>query len=212
MIYITSEPYNDDYTYEDNNINPNYINAHEECFVCYEFFDKKNMYTIKLRNKTNYFRLCACDGWIHETCLDYWCSEYDKCPICRDIMIKKQKHFLLFIINNQLNNSYINFCFVVLYKNFNLFYFLFLLILYSFIFIDIICIIYIICSIGLLDIKDDYYDDYFTHQDLPTNNNLHTYNNYNYIRQVNIINDILLNNLTRLHHIVPYDQLFRNNT
>jgi hypothetical protein len=57
----------------------------KECFVCFEF-QLDNNYIINLKNQTDYFKFCECDGYIHVDCLNLWYEKNEKCPICRNPM------------------------------------------------------------------------------------------------------------------------------
>ena len=56
-----------------------------ECFVCFEIqFDNNDI--ISLKNQTNYYKFCKCDGYIHVNCLNLWYEKNPECPICRNSM------------------------------------------------------------------------------------------------------------------------------
>jgi hypothetical protein len=61
---------------------------HEEpisCFVCFETqFDNNDI--ISLKNQTDYYKFCKCDGYIHINCLNLWYEKNPECPICRNSM------------------------------------------------------------------------------------------------------------------------------
>lgn len=62
----------------------------KECFVCYDTCD-----VIQLCSHTK----CACNGWVHEACLDRWCSVHNTCPMCRQPLNKdkdKNKEYISF--------------------------------------------------------------------------------------------------------------------
>ena len=56
-----------------------------ECFVCFEIqFDNNDI--ISLKNQTDYYKFCKCDGYIHVNCLNLWYEKNPECPICRNSM------------------------------------------------------------------------------------------------------------------------------
>ncbi len=69
--------------YDDNQPKTTSLTMPNECFVCYEISNDFETYPISLKSQLNYIKKCRCDGWIHKQCLDIWCKEQNKCPICR---------------------------------------------------------------------------------------------------------------------------------
>ena len=69
-----------------------------ECSICLEIKLEtcNNEYPIQLQ-KTEYYKMCACNIWIHSECLDSWYNIHYNCPICKQIMYKTIIHP---IINN----------------------------------------------------------------------------------------------------------------
>ena len=58
-----------------------------ECFICFDFqLDNNNI--IKLKNSTDFYKFCYCDGYIHVNCLNSWYEKNEECPICRNPMKK----------------------------------------------------------------------------------------------------------------------------
>jgi len=54
-----------------------------ECFICFDFqLDNNNI--IKLKNNTDFYKFCDCDGYIHVNCLNLWYEKNEECPICRN--------------------------------------------------------------------------------------------------------------------------------
>jgi len=55
----------------------------EECFICLENCHN-NEISIKLNENPYYSKICDCNGWVHNYCLNKWyaTSSYI-CPICR---------------------------------------------------------------------------------------------------------------------------------
>uniref|UniRef100_A0A6C0ESU2 RING-type domain-containing protein n=1 Tax=viral metagenome TaxID=1070528 RepID=A0A6C0ESU2_9ZZZZ len=87
MIFLTFDPYNSE----------THINECE-CFICFENMCD-NAQTTKFNSQLYYFKICNCDGWIHESCLIKWYNINNKCPICRDITIFKKRNFIIDVIN-----------------------------------------------------------------------------------------------------------------
>ena len=54
-----------------------------ECFICFDF-QLDNNDTIKLKNYTDFYKFCDCDGYIHVNCLNSWYEKNQQCPICRN--------------------------------------------------------------------------------------------------------------------------------
>ena len=57
-----------------------------ECFICFDFQLDNNI--IKLKNNTDFYKFCDCDGYIHVNCLNSWYEKNEECPICRNPMKK----------------------------------------------------------------------------------------------------------------------------
>lgn len=62
-------------------------NEYHECFICLETQKTKEI-PIQLKNQTIFLKFCQCDGWIHDSCLKVWFNINEKCPICRNKMLK----------------------------------------------------------------------------------------------------------------------------
>ena len=60
----------------------------EDCFICYEYKSEKELLPIQLKHQTIYDKICHCDGWIHNECLEKWVNMHNQCPICRIIVIE----------------------------------------------------------------------------------------------------------------------------
>ena len=90
MIFTTFDPYNI----------PNEREA-QDCFICYELFDINNKNPIRLDEQNNYIKICNCDGWVHDRCLNHWCKRNKKCPICRNIM-DKHVNYAFTILNENI--------------------------------------------------------------------------------------------------------------
>jgi hypothetical protein len=58
-----------------------------DCFICLqEQSTETKLLPIRLKNQNSYIKLCGCDGWIHDSCLDNWYQSKGCCPICRKTM------------------------------------------------------------------------------------------------------------------------------
>ena len=67
----------------------NHIIEYNICFVCLEVKDLcENEYCITLHNNL-YIKVCACNGWIHKSCLNIWYNQNKQCPVCLCKMIQK---------------------------------------------------------------------------------------------------------------------------
>jgi hypothetical protein len=58
-----------------------------ECFICFEVSTQYEKYPLRLKNQLEFFKVCACDGWIHTSCIEIWCNMNETCPICRNKMM-----------------------------------------------------------------------------------------------------------------------------
>lgn len=73
---------------EANHIND--IIEYNICFVCLEVKDPYE-YCITLHNNL-YIKVCACNGWIHKSCLNIWYNQNKQCPVCLCKMIQKTEY------------------------------------------------------------------------------------------------------------------------
>jgi hypothetical protein len=80
MIFLTWNAYFSE-------INDLPLETKEECFICLE---SENETIIKLSEISifGYEKKCDCNGSIHNKCLAKWYVQQQKCPICRQQMIK----------------------------------------------------------------------------------------------------------------------------
>jgi hypothetical protein len=62
------------------------VNVPEDCFICYEYKIENELTPIQLKNQNIYEKICHCNGWIHNDCLDKWIKIYNQCPICRTVL------------------------------------------------------------------------------------------------------------------------------
>jgi len=79
MIYRVCEHYYND----DLQIIKNDTEKPHECFVCFHTDTDDDLKPISLRYQDLYIKNCNCDGQIHKQCLELWCKQKLKCPICR---------------------------------------------------------------------------------------------------------------------------------
>ena len=72
-----------------------------ECFICFEVSSEYEYYPSRLNSQLYFFKICNCDGWIHENCIETWYNIHGSCPICRTEMINIyfEFHYILYIIN-----------------------------------------------------------------------------------------------------------------
>ena len=85
------------------------IRNYEECFICWDYKKNDDELPIQLQNQTIYFNTCECDGFIHKSCLEYWHTNNNICPICRNIMIINNNEFMGYSVYKQ--KYIIKFCF-----------------------------------------------------------------------------------------------------
>jgi hypothetical protein len=55
-----------------------------ECFICFDFQSNNDNNIIRLKNYTDFYKFCECDGYIHVNCLNSWYKKNEECPICRN--------------------------------------------------------------------------------------------------------------------------------
>lgn len=136
------------------------IKETKECFICLEDID--NELFIPLNKIKEYSKICHCNGNIHKSCLDNWYVINQKCPICRNTMIKNPECIIKYI---NCNNT-----FMCMYTFF-IKYLLFFIIILRFVFV--VFIIFIISDKVII----------FYHSNLrPMNETLHQ-NYYDYYNQ-----------------------------
>ena len=71
----------------------------QTCLVCLED-SAINIKTIQLLLK-----ICECDYWIHEHCINAWLVKEPVCPICKRLMIYENGALVANNINNNINNN-----------------------------------------------------------------------------------------------------------
>jgi hypothetical protein len=72
------------------------IEMTQTCLVCLED-SAINIKTIPLLLK-----ICECDYWIHEHCINAWLIKEPVCPICKRLLIYENEAL---VANNNINNN-----------------------------------------------------------------------------------------------------------
>jgi hypothetical protein len=72
----------------------------ESCIVCLED-TSMNIKSIK-----HLIKICECEYWIHENCINAWLIKEPICPICKKLMIYENEERS--VDNNGINNNGIN--------------------------------------------------------------------------------------------------------
>ena len=107
------------------------LETKEECFICLES-ESENEAIVKLCEISifGYEKNCDCNGSIHKKCLAKWYIQQQKCPICRQRMVKKVLVDDLRIYPNEIRLT----IFILIYQKMYVFFkmFGFLLMLYFF--------------------------------------------------------------------------------
>ena len=91
MLFRVVDHYSDD-DFFDNGVVKKNNTCTDECFVCLSVELDDEECPIKLGCNDLYLRICRCDGFIHQKCLDDWYDVSKKCPVCRIYMEKKIHH------------------------------------------------------------------------------------------------------------------------
>jgi len=87
-----------------------------ECFICLELLNN-NETVIKLNESDYYNKICDCNGWVHNFCLNKWYSIAYICPICRNTIFSQTVNQNIIIINNDdVRNSGVYFIILVISK------------------------------------------------------------------------------------------------
>ena len=55
------------------------ISKEPECFICLQ---NEEGIIPRLKEQKIYVKVCKCDGWVNNMCLETWVSINKKCPIC----------------------------------------------------------------------------------------------------------------------------------
>ncbi len=99
----------------------------DDCFICLEKYDDKyKEYPIKLNNTQKYIKICSCDGWIHRNCLDKWVNTKSSCPICKNLLEKKNYEIRVGSMNiNVKNNLYLKILLLIIRLSFIYFFIIF---------------------------------------------------------------------------------------
>ena len=74
--------------------------SYETCIVCLED-TSMNIKSIK-----HLIKICECEYWIHENCINAWLIKEPICPICKKLMIYENEQRS--VDNNGINNNGIN--------------------------------------------------------------------------------------------------------
>jgi len=69
----------------------------ESCIVCLED-TSMNIKSIK-----HLIKICECEYWIHENCINAWLIKEPICPICKKLMIYENEERS--VDNNGINNN-----------------------------------------------------------------------------------------------------------
>jgi len=98
MLFRTFEPYYND------EISSNI------CFICYEIENDIGDRTIQINSKEDYIKICICNLWVHNNCLNKWYENSNVCPICRSQVNKKFPLNIFLYLNNY---------YIILFTNFS---------------------------------------------------------------------------------------------
>jgi len=71
--------------------------SYETCIVCLED-TSMNIKSIK-----HLIKICECEYWIHENCINAWFIKEPICPICKKLMIYENEQRS--VDNNGINNN-----------------------------------------------------------------------------------------------------------
>ena len=79
---------------QEKNKNKDFKNDEHECFICLEIkYNNENV--IKLNESLYYAKLCECNSYVHNFCLNKWYSVCYICPICRTIISDVDKNVII---------------------------------------------------------------------------------------------------------------------
>jgi uncharacterized metal-binding protein len=124
MIFTTFNPY--DYPIE---------REIQDCFICFELLDINRKNPIRLDAQNTYLKICSCDGWIHNKCLNHWCKLNKKCPICRNVMDKHINYAFSIFNEKILKHSFLYRIVTLFLQNYNPCYKIGTIIFFSFSFL-----------------------------------------------------------------------------
>ena len=76
----------------------------ELCIVCLD------EYSININTIPHLIKLCECQFWIHEICINAWLIKEPVCPICKKLMIYETEELKsdAIINNNNIDNNNID--------------------------------------------------------------------------------------------------------
>ena len=138
MLFRTYEPYEENDTKNDTKKRTKKaikeikelkeIKEDKECFICFEIKNNDQL-PIKLNNHEYHFKLCSCDGCVHNDCVKKWYKFNKKCPICRFYIVYKNPYNLfvnlsttkkmymckIYVYYNKYCNKYYNTFFTLLF-------------------------------------------------------------------------------------------------
>ena len=141
MLFRVCEQYNDEevlYNNNNNNNNNNNILDVIECFICFETISINELNQNKLSNQSIFFKICDCDGNIHNRCLKMWFDTHKSCPICRNNVIEKNCISFLVVkylpFGNYIYLGIYNFLFIYIKIIFLFIYYIKIIFLFIFIY------------------------------------------------------------------------------
>ena len=78
--------------------------SNELCIVCLD------EYSININTIPHLIKLCECQFWIHEICINTWLIKEPVCPICKKLMIYETEELKsdAIINNNNIDNNVID--------------------------------------------------------------------------------------------------------
>lgn len=78
--------------------------SNELCIVCLD------EYSININTIPHLIKLCECQFWIHEICINAWLIKEPVCPICKKLMIYETEELKsdAIINNNNIDNNVID--------------------------------------------------------------------------------------------------------
>ena len=70
-----------------------------ECFICFDISNQYEKTPSRLNILQDYIKNCACDGWVHNICVEKWYNNHETCPICRKKMLylNFELHYLVYL-------------------------------------------------------------------------------------------------------------------
>jgi hypothetical protein len=105
MIFRTFEHYSNDF-----------LNEKNICFICYEIKLEDEIQPIMLNLQEDYIKMCNCNGFLHNICLQKWYDKSKKCPICRKDIYKRVTFSMIIIEKGEI-------FYIIFLKHINKFFF-----------------------------------------------------------------------------------------